>query len=118
MTDRGLFDPGLQPERTALAWRRTCLAVVVLSLGGARLMAPRLGATAVVLGVACAAAGVVLHHLAGSRQRRHTAHLLTDGHLRDATTSAHLLLLLTVVGVVMGVTAAAFVVVRGFSPAG
>ncbi|MEZ0163288.1 hypothetical protein AB2L27_00750 [Kineococcus sp. LSe6-4] len=67
--------------------------------------------------MACAASGVVSHHLAGSRQCRHTAHLLTDAHLRDATTSAHLLLLV-VVGVVVDVTAVAFVVARGFSPAG
>lgn len=41
---RGLFDKGMQPERTALAWRRTGLALTVVSLGATRVLPGLLGA--------------------------------------------------------------------------
>ena len=40
------FDAGLQPERTALAWRRTALAVATVSLIGLRIAPERLGSWA------------------------------------------------------------------------
>ena len=51
MTRRqSLFDAGLQPERTALAWRRTALSLTVGSLIGARLLTEQWGGLALVLG--------------------------------------------------------------------
>ena len=47
----GLFDPGLQPERTALAWRRTALTLLASSLIAARILAELLGTWAALLGL-------------------------------------------------------------------
>ena len=48
-------DPGLQAERTSLAWRRTALSVAVGSLIALRVLPPQLGA----LGYAVALLGLL-----------------------------------------------------------
>jgi putative membrane protein len=50
------FDPGLQPERTALAWRRSALTLSVGSLAAGRVLEPALGGASWLLAVV----GVVL----------------------------------------------------------
>ena len=61
----GLFDAGLQPERTALAWRRTGLALCAGSLIAVRVLAASLGPWAMIpagMGVAGSVVIVVLAH--------------------------------------------------------
>ncbi|WP_432496906.1 DUF202 domain-containing protein [Kineococcus auxinigenes] len=107
-----IFDPGLQPERTALAWRRTALALVVVSLGAARLLPGQLGPGAVVLGVAGAATGVVVHVLAGRRTRRTGARLLARGDLDHPAASAHLLAVTAAACVLLGLSGLLLIVLR------
>ena len=91
-------DPGLQPERTALAWRRTALSVLIGSAAGARILAPHLGAGAVVLGVLGCGFGAWVHLVAGRSTHRRSAAPL-------AVTAGFCLLL--------GAVAASFVVLHG-----
>jgi uncharacterized protein DUF202 len=82
MTDRGrLFDPGLQPERTALAWRRTGLAVAVGAIAGTRVLVPVLGAGAVVVGLLGFALAALLVLGSTRRARRTQVALLQEGCL-------------------------------------
>ena len=75
------FDPGRQPERTALAWRRTALSVLVGLVVAARLLDPVLGGSGVGLGGLGAVAGVALFVLAARRGARVDAALARDGDL-------------------------------------
>ncbi|MEJ3653436.1 DUF202 domain-containing protein [Actinomycetes bacterium KLBMP 9759] len=61
------FDPGLQPERTWLAWRRTLLALAVGALVTLRLLPPVLGTPAIWLSLAGLASCGALWRLAERR---------------------------------------------------
>lgn len=77
----GLYDPGLQPERTLLAWRRTCLAFAVGSLVAMRFSAEALGLFAVLIGVVGAGLSVAAYFAASIGYRRANATLAKDGTL-------------------------------------
>jgi uncharacterized membrane protein YidH (DUF202 family) len=106
--DSRTYDPGRQPERTALAWRRTALSLVVVSLGAARLLPGGARAGAVVLGMAGAGCGALVHVLAARRARRGTARLLSHDDLRRSGAG---LLAVTAAGtLLLGLSALALVV--------
>lgn len=83
MTERGPFDPGLQPERTELAWRRTALAIAIGSLLSLRVFPFALPSAAEGWGFVPGAAGLIaaciLWFAARRRQLRVTAALSGPG---------------------------------------
>jgi hypothetical protein len=85
MSRRPLFDPGLQPERTALAWRRTALALAVGALLALRILPPVLGTWSLPAGFAGIALAGIMWVAAGRRARQtRTALLSSTRHLPDA----------------------------------
>lgn len=110
MTARVHFDPGLQPERTSLAWRRTVLSLVTGSLVIVRLLHERIGATtlpaAVILVVTAGCAVYLLH-------RRHTyvTYALTDDEHGSYQPDGRLQAAVAALTVVLGMVAAVYVVV-------
>ncbi|MGO4956514.1 DUF202 domain-containing protein [Luteococcus sp. Sow4_B9] len=74
------FDPGLQPERTALSWQRTSLALLVGSLTAARVAMPAAGRWALLAGALGCTCALLLMALSRRRHRRGTASLEGPGH--------------------------------------
>jgi putative membrane protein len=112
------WDAGLQPERTELAWRRTVLAVTAGTVVAARY----LGAGDTVLGLALPAlalvGGALLLHAGTVRFRRLDAALRstdTDDGGGPVMPGAGMLGALALMGVVIGVASAVFVVLAATS---
>ncbi|MEW2461291.1 MULTISPECIES: DUF202 domain-containing protein [Microbacterium] len=108
-----LYDPGLQPERTELAWRRTALAIAIGSLLSLRVfplvLPPAAGAWGVVPGILGVATACVLWVAARRRQARTTA-VLTE-RATGPLPGGGLPLLLTVFASGFGVVALVLVAV-------
>jgi uncharacterized membrane protein YidH (DUF202 family) len=77
MTVPAMFGSGLQPERTALAWRRTVISLLVGSVVAGRLLAGGLGWWAIVVGAGGLVVSGVVWVLAAKRGRR-VARALSD----------------------------------------
>lgn len=98
------FDAGLQPERTALAWRRTALAVAVVSLAALRILPEVLGSWALIpaaLGAGVSFVALVLTH---RRYRRVHTMLTSSGSDRVALSGGVLPALMAVATLGGGVT--------------
>lgn len=106
-----IFDPGLQPERTELAWRRTSLAMAVGSLVAMRLL-PTFFDDALwsLVGVAGLVAAAVLWIAARQRSRETLARLATGGD-RTVMPGAAMLATTAAVTGVIGLAALAAVLV-------
>jgi putative membrane protein len=108
-----VFDEGLQVERTALAWRRTSLALAVAAVGVGRLAAPVIGAVAIAL----AGLGLLqaLTVSVNARRRYRLAHrsLTSRGDLADLRQGGLPIAALAGSCLTVGVLALAFVVGSG-----
>ncbi len=96
------FDPGLQPERTALAWRRTALSLAVGALAAGRMLEPLLGRVAWMVAAVGVALGFGLLLVARRRAALVGRALATTGDL-EAGPGAALLVGVTAVAVLAGV---------------
>ncbi|MGY1842631.1 DUF202 domain-containing protein [Modestobacter sp. SYSU DS0875] len=107
-----VFDAGLQAERTALAWRRTALAVAVGAVGAGRLAVPVLGALALV--AAAVGLGQAALVALAARRRYRVVHrsLTVRGDLTGVRQAGVPIAALACSGLLIGLLSFAFVVGR------
>ena len=124
-SEEGPFDPGLQPERTELAWRRTALAIAIGSVVSLRIFPLVLPAAAAGWGLVPGAVGVIaacgLWIAARRRQRQMTATFrasLQPGSPRAVTPGGGMLLALTVLATAFGAAAITIVLAASFVDSG
>ncbi|KQR39956.1 DUF202 domain-containing protein [Microbacterium sp. Leaf159] len=101
-----IFDKGMQPERTLLAWRRTCLAFATANLIALRFTIELGGVVAVVVAVLGAGLATTAYALAAVGYRRTTASLMSEGRLAHgalalALATASTLLLGVAAGIIL-----------------
>jgi putative membrane protein len=85
MTRTRPYDPGLQPERTTLAWRRTTISLMLGSLVALRLLPPVLGQWSIAISFLGLGLAAFLWRQA-ARRANHTADALeTAAQLPDGT---------------------------------
>lgn len=94
--DRHSYDPGVQPERTRLAWQRTSLALLGCALVAARLLATHAPVPAILVGVLAIGLSLAMGLLS---RRRHLR--FRDGRLPVLVTALLLLAGLTSLGLAL-----------------
>lgn len=103
------FDRGLQAERTLLAWRRTALSLALAGVIAVRFTVEELGPLGVAAGSLGALLAVAVAGAAHLRYRATHTELHRSGTLRHG---AVLVALLCLAVLLIGLLAAAFVLVR------
>ena len=108
----GLFDHGMQPERTALAWRRTALSMAAGSLVALRIFAPSLGPWAVAPAVLAFAIAAAVFAASEIRYRRNHRALVArrDRDARVALAGGALVALTAAAALAFGVIAAVILI--------
>jgi putative membrane protein len=101
------FDPGLQPERTELAWRRTTLALVIGAVVALRILPPALGNWTFAAVFAGLGFTGLIWLLAGRRARETRQALLEHGALPRGGGLLLLLALTAALGGALGLAYAA-----------
>jgi hypothetical protein len=86
-------DPGLQPQRTGLAWQRTALAAATLSLGLIALALHQHEPLAFAVGVCCAGLAATAAVLVVPTSVRHLGHSVSSPWVRLTSVVAATLLL-------------------------
>ena len=100
------FDPGLQPERTQLAWRRTALSLAIGSLIAARALPVMFSSGAwIIPGILGVAAAGALWAAGGRRARVVDRALLSAADPQQRMPDAVLLLALVGLTVAIGLVA-------------
>lgn len=107
-----LFDPGLQPERTELAWRRTALSIAIGALVSLRVFPPLLPPGAEVWGFLPGATGLLASTLLwiGARRRQLRISAVLTGARPGAAPGGGMLFALMLLGLGFGGIALAIVV--------
>jgi uncharacterized membrane protein YidH (DUF202 family) len=80
----GVFDSGLQVERTLLAWQRTALSLAIVSAVAIRVLAVEIGPAGVAIGIAGLILAAVAYAVAWRRYRRAHLALTRGARLPDA----------------------------------
>jgi putative membrane protein len=102
-TDNRLFDPGLQPERTELAWRRTTLALAVGAVVALRILPPVLGVWSLPAALAGFLFAASIWILAGRRGRKTGEALLQEMPLPHGGALMLMLAVTTAFGASLGI---------------